>query len=44
VGADRLTQARVVLTRYDGAAHLVRKVAAAGVRLSGWRAAAGGEP
>jgi hypothetical protein len=44
VGADRLTQARVVLTRYDGAAHLVRKVAAAGVRLSGWRAAGGGEP
>jgi hypothetical protein len=36
VGSDRLSQARVVLTRYEASAHLVKRVTAGGVRLADW--------
>jgi ABC-type transport system involved in multi-copper enzyme maturation permease subunit len=43
VDADRLAQARVVVTRYEASAHLVRRVTAGPVRLSDWTAAANGK-
>jgi hypothetical protein len=39
VNADQLGRARVALTRYEASAHLVRRVAAAGLRLRDWTAA-----
>jgi hypothetical protein len=42
VGADRLAEAQVVLTRYEASAHLVRRVTATGLRLGDWTAESGG--
>jgi hypothetical protein len=38
VGADRLAGAQVVVTRYEASAHLVKRVAAHGLRLGDWTA------
>jgi hypothetical protein len=43
VGADRLADARIVLTRYEASAHLVRQATARGVRLADWTASATGK-
>jgi hypothetical protein len=43
VDANRLAEARVVLTRYEASAHLVKRVTATGVRLSDWTASAAGQ-
>jgi hypothetical protein len=43
VGAEQLGQARVVLTRYEASAHVLRRVAAGSVRLADWTAAATGQ-
>ena len=43
VGADRLAGAQVVLTRYEAAAHLVKRATAGGVRLADWTASPGGK-
>ncbi|MGZ3344092.1 MAG: hypothetical protein ACXU82_05615 [Caulobacteraceae bacterium] len=43
VGADRLAEARVVLTRYEAQAHLVKRATAGGVRLADWTATAPGK-
>ena len=43
VGADRLAQARVVLTRYDASAHLLRR-ATGPLRLADWTAAGPARP
>lgn len=44
VGADRLATARVVLTRYEASAHLVKRASASGVRLADWTAGSAGKP
>jgi hypothetical protein len=43
VGPEQLGQARVLLTRYEASAHLVRRVAAGSVRLADWTPAATGQ-
>ena len=43
VGADRLVDARIVLTRYEASAHLVQHARAGGVRLADWTASAAGK-
>lgn len=43
VGEGQLGSARVVVTRYEAAAHLALKVSASGVRLADWTAAAAGQ-
>jgi hypothetical protein len=40
VGPEQLGRARVVLTRYEASAHLLRRVAAGQVRLADWTASA----
>jgi hypothetical protein len=43
VGAGQLGRARVVLTRYEASAHLVRRFTASPVRLADWTAPATGQ-